>query len=314
MKLVLSHDTALEYLRSTSAERPLRLKASRSLAAGGCADDGQAMRLGKACGLSFPVHLLVDRSEKRPNTERVVCHTRNAPLPHASLLHIDGDLYVASPELCFTQLPSSHPLPDQVSIGHELCGSYRIGVGYGLPPLTTVAKLKAYAQRAAGMDGIVQTRRALRYVLPDSASSMETTLAMFFDLPALMGGCAFSFPQLNARIDPGRRSKNLASQSFYRCDLYWEKAKLAVEYESNLFHTGARRLAKDSRRRDELTAMGVTVVTATASQVYNLREFDKLAKTVARHLGKRLPKRDRKFTERQLELRAILLKPRQPHA
>ena len=58
--------------------------------------------------------------------------------------------------------------------------------------------------------------------------------------------------------------------------------------------------------------MGVTVITVTASQVYNLREFDKLARVIARHLGERLPKRDKKFTERQLELRAILLGPCKP--
>lgn len=312
MKLVLSHDTALEYLRSTSAERSSRPQASRSLVAGCCADYEQALRLGKSCGLSLPVHLLVDRLEKRPSTGWAVYHTRNAPLPQGSLLHADTELFVASPELCFTQLAASHPLPDQVSIGHELCGSYRIGKGYDLPPLTTVAKLKAYAQRAAGMDGIVQTRRALRYVLPDSASSMETTLAMLLDLPAMMGGNSLSFPQLNKRIDPTRRTRSLASQSFYKCDLYWEKAHLAVEYESNLCHTGAHRLSKDSKRRDELTAMGVTVITVTASQVYNLREFDKLARVIARHLGERLPKRDKKFTERQLELRAILLGPCKP--
>lgn len=309
MKLVLSHDTALEYLRSTSAERSLHLRVSRSLAAGDCADREQALHLGRACGLSLPVHLLVDRSEKRPSTGWAVCHTRNAPLPRGSLLHISDGLFVVSPELCFAQLPASHPLPEQVSIGHELCGSYRLDGSFDLPPLTTVAKLNSYAQRAAGMDGIVQTRRALRYVLPGSASSMETTLAMLLDLPAMMGGDSLSFPQLNKRIDPAKRTRGLASQSFYKCDLYWEKAKLAVEYESNLYHTGAHRLAKDSKRRDELTAMGVTVITVTASQVYNLREYDKLARTIARHLGERLPKRDRKLVERQLELRAILLGP-----
>lgn len=48
MKLVLSHDTALEYLRSTSAERSSRPQASRSLVAGCCANYEQALRLGKS--------------------------------------------------------------------------------------------------------------------------------------------------------------------------------------------------------------------------------------------------------------------------
>ena len=231
MKLVLSHDTALEYLRSTSAERSSRPQASRSLVAGCCADYEQALRLGKSCGLSLPVHLLVDRLEKRPSTGWAVYHTRNAPLPRGSFLHAGTELFVASPELCFTQLAASHPLPDQVSIGHELCGSYRIGKGYDLPPLTTVAKLKAYAQRAAGMDGIVQTRRALRYVLPDSASSMETTLAMLLDLPAMMGGTRFRFrSSISASIRPGARGASRASRS------------------TNAICTGKRRISPSSTR------------------------------------------------------------------
>lgn len=307
MNLVISHDSALELLRIISAENPLRTTPTRACIAGDPLSDTQATRLAHALSLSLPVHIMVAKEAKRPRTNNVVHHARTAPLPHGSLLRVGSEALVASPELAFVQLSPRCKLAGHIGIGYELCGSYRSGGRYDQVPLTSVGKLSTYLKRAGRMHGIEQARRALKHVLPNSASHMETTLSMLWSLPPLLGGCSLTPPQLNVRFDPGKRAKDMTSQTYYRCDLYWKKAKLAVEYESDLYHTGAHRIARDSRRRDELSALGITVTTVTSHQVYNLSAFNKVTKTVARHLGERLPKRDKRFTERQLELRSILL-------
>lgn len=308
MKLILTHASALEYWRRVSTLRAPRPRPSRILTAGSALDETRVPVLQKAFGLSLPLHLLVSREEKRPSSTTVVYHTRNAPLPHGSLMRVSDEVLVVSPECCFLQLPSMQEVPAQIGTGCEFCGTYRLGGAYGQEPLTSIAKLKAYTQRAAGMHGIAQTKRALRYILPNSASPMETVLAMIWTLPPLLGGSGISRPHLNFRIDPGTRTKDMTSQTHYRCDLYWPEAKLDVEYESNLCHTGPNRITKDSKRRDELAALGVTVITVTTGQLYRVSEFRKVTKTVARHVGERLPAPDARFSQRQFDLLTGLLR------
>lgn len=307
MKAILTHTSALEFLRSTNASRSLRPQPSRSSTTGDPISDERIIRIQQTHSLSLPIHLMIERGKKRPNTSRIIYHTRNEALPRSSLLHIDEGLFTASPELCFIQLSSTYDITHHIAVGYELCGTYRPGNQYNYDPLTTITKLNTFTQRAPSMHGIAQAQRALRYVLPNSASSMETAFSMLLNLPPLLGGERLTTPILNFRINPGKSTQHMTSQEYYKCDLYWEKARLAVEYDSNLCHTEPRSIAKDSRRRDELSALGVTVLTVTAGQVYNLDAFNKVVHTIAKHLGERRPTRDKRFVERQLALRAALL-------
>ncbi|MBX9035139.1 hypothetical protein [Gordonibacter massiliensis (ex Traore et al. 2017)] len=312
MKLVLSHRSALEYWRSVGTLRLPRPKPTRARTPGDRIADTEVLALCRAHALSRPLHLLVPKSERRFRTRDVVYHARDELLPQGSLAVIDDGLFVVSPELAFVQRSAEVNFAKLVNTGYELCGTYTPSDSptdrdFGQLPQTNPVKLSSYLEKAGAMHGIAQARRALRHVLPNSASPAETALSMLLTLPYQQGGCSLPHPQLNYRIDPGKHARKNVSQNYYRCDLFWDKTNLAVEYDSNLYHTGAERIARDSKRRDELLGLGVTVVTVTAGQLFNFQEFNKVARTVAKRLGERIRPRNEDFATQQLALRSILL-------
>jgi very-short-patch-repair endonuclease len=94
----------------------------------------------------------------------------------------------------------------------------------------------------------------------------------------------------------------------YVCDLYWESAHLAIEYDSGKHHAEKEKMAKDSIRRADLAAVGVTVISVTYPQVKNSTELHKLAHLIAKKLGKQMCYLEPGFTRARLELRSELLR------
>ena len=311
MKIVLSHGSALEYWRSAPARQRACAGATRMQVLPSKAPtrrDAALMLLDAGLDLEVPLHVLVATEARKARVKHLCVHS-TSQLPARSLMRIDDDVLTVCPELCFVQMATVLPLAELIRVGYELCGGYADfeGVRFGCEPVTTPAKLRAYLRRAKGVHGVKKARRALGYVLADSASPMETTLAMILSLPYAMGGYSLPAPQLNGRVEPRRQANGLLNQSFYVCDLLWRSAGVAVEYDSTSFHSGAQRMAHDARRRGDLSVLGVTVETATADQVYNWTQLDKLVGRLARLLKVRAkPLEARRFAAQQ-ELRACLL-------
>ena len=136
---------------------------------------------------------------------------------------------------------------------------------------------------------------------------MESAVSLMVGLPQRLGGLGLPRPTLNQRISPGRRGRAATSAHFYDCDLFWPQARLALEYDSDLCHTGADRLNSDAARRTALLALGITVVTATRDQIYRPRQFRQLETTLRRQLGVRRQVRCADFERRQEELRRYAL-------
>lgn len=233
-----------------------------------------------------------NRSQTRIFSKNVILDSRNG-------------FCVCSSELTFLQVVDSFDLVRLVDLAYELCGTYDISTGNvrECAPLTTIAKLKTYVGKSEGVRGRKKALRALRYAADGSASPRETVLAMLLCLPHSLGGYRFALPQLNCRIDVSARAKAVTDKRFYRCDLYWSEAKLAVEYDSDLEHLGSRNAASDSSRRTALDALGVTVVTVTTLQIASRVEMEHVAHRVARCLGKRLQYREPGFSSANLRLR-----------
>jgi len=136
---------------------------------------------------------------------------------------------------------------------------------------------------------------------------METKLSMLLTLPYKLGGYGLPRPELNSRIIPLQSARKSSSKKYYSCDLYWPEYELAVEYDSTLFHTGSERIADDSKKRNALALMGVTVITVTKQQLYSSVEFEKVAKVLANCLDKRLAYKNPGFAAVHRGLREQLL-------
>ena len=320
MDVLVGYISALQYWR-TVGPRFLRDRQGRRAAtrrARAAIAEGERPYLpgnaGRPGGCELPVHVLVGDDDVRTTTSEVVSRTWGS-LPAASELFADaGEGFLVSlPEFCFLQVASKTSLANLIQLGFELCGIYALSK-YGpasrrSAPLTSVARLKTFVEKAEGAPGRKKALRALRYVLDGSASPKETELVMLLCLPYKLGGYGIDAPRLNYHVDVPPSLRKMASKSYCECDVCWPEAKLTIEYDSLLHHSGEDAVTRDSKRSNTLIALGYTVISATNVQVSSGEDLNKLANLVAKRTGKRLRFQDPGFTHKQFELRALLCKP-----
>lgn len=288
----ISHASALEYWRKTAAGsvpvgKPCavdRLTATPS--------DARRIRVKTPFGLSSPLHVSVGDQKARKTTRKLVCRISERHFPQGSFFSLSRDFIISCPELCFVQMANLLSLIELIKLGFELCGGYRLshdvdGNGFRTaPPLTDHAKLTAYVMAVAGLKGCEKARRALQYIADGAASPMETVVTMLLSLPYRMGGYGFSLSSLNHPIRVG--GGNGICPVDYRADLFWPEVKVDIEYDSDSFHTGSRRIAKDAIRRNKLSSVGVTVLTVSRMQVGSAVGFHEVALVLAGILRKRI--------------------------
>ena len=243
--------------------------------------------------LSAPLHLLAPNPRLRCRCKGVMSHVEPSKLGQQGVYRIGEGRYVVSPAEVFLQLATVLPFPNLLEVGFELCGRYARPIGGYLElgrrdPLASAAGLDRFLERMASVPGASTARRAVCFILDGSWSPMETSSVLYLCLPFRLGGYGLPAPLMNAVVPVPDKDRAHVGKSFYRCDLYWPEARFAIEYDSNLHHTGAGRIAQDASRRTDLAYLGVEVATLTQGQVRDRRELDRIALLLAKRLGKRL--------------------------
>ena len=299
MSIYLSHMSALYYLRSFGANFAELTRYQRAQFAPAVAPDVQTVeQLVKAVGLPLPLEVTVCEASARIPSEQLRYHVRSAILPRDCFSRISSGIVVSSPEHCFLQMATRLSLVELIELGYEFCGRYSLpGLNesletmqrgfYDRPPLTNVKRLLSLVQQMKGTRGQVKAMKALKYIVDNSASPVETKLAILLTLPYKLGGRALPLPVMNASMNVSIDGHSKSATRLF-CDLFWPNAKVAVEYDSDMYHTGATRIASDSRRRALLLSAGVSVITVTNTQLRNANEFETIAKLLATNLGVRL--------------------------
>ena len=319
--LHICDESALAYWRSLGphGEAP-SARARRSARTGrpkaaACKPDPERVRELRLKHPAFshePLHILVATGEDRFRGGGVRCRVHAEPFPSGSFVEIEPGVLVASPELLIVRLAPSLSLPHLAQLGTEFCGKYGISTGsrkaFECPPITSTAQIKSLVQRCTGERGIARAREALRYIQDGSESPRETTIALLFDLPVRRGGGGFPVPKMNHVVSATHHVWKATGRRSLRCDLVWPEAKLVIEYDSDLHHSGNERIASDATRRTALAHMGFEVVTVTNRHLHNAAEFEIIARHVARRLGKR-PRLNEKWLSKHIELRNHLLDP-----
>lgn len=313
MKLVVTHETALHYLRlqrdgvRRRSLAPGELYSPRN-------DKGTPRRFFDVTELpdEMPLHIAVpERGQRAHNTPNLVCHALDLDrLPARSFVPVAPEVLAASPELVFVQMAGKLPLVPLVELGFELCGGYaRTADDRGFAdakPLTSTKRLGEYVAGCEGMYGAGKARRAVVYVADGAASPMEAAVAMLLTLPSHLGGYGFDKPQLNGEVAvPSRLRRDMGVDALH-CDLLWPECGVALEYDSDRYHTGAERIFRDAERRNNLKKLGVEVVAATRRQVLDMYRFEKVAGLLARAMGRRLRIRSSKFERARSALYAQL--------
>lgn len=316
MKVILTYATALRYWRTHPLSSTAPSK-SESLS-----DVATSMR---AITPLLPRELLEEGGDIQVLGDRSLSKSASAThktlawsgaLPPGSLRKISGEVYLSSPEMCFMQFCARNSLARCVLLGAELCGSYSIGSDgrgrlYGRPQLTTPGRIDAYLKGCEGRTGVKRARVALKYIFPNSASPMESVVAMLLCMPLRYGGYGLPWPEMNHGISLGDGISSIAGKQSYRCDLYWPDKKVALEYNSIEFHAEADAMNRDYKRANVLTSMGSTVVSVTWQMIKHEQAFDDLARLLAKMLDVRVRPETRqdKFKQARSKLRREIMAP-----
>jgi len=313
MDIIISHQSALEYWR---VHRALPSGSVKRMRESGPPNNPPTTMQVRCLGLEQPVHIMIRNPGSRWSSHTMVQHVFTSKTPAGCFVKVSDKLFVSSPEFCFLQLADHLPLIKLIELGYELCGMYSQPATndpspsergfYNRQPLINAEKLEAFIASMPGVKGHKKALRALRYILNDAASPMETKLSILLTLPYQLGGFGLIMPELNSRIIPSKTIRKSTSKAFYACDLYWPDYALAVEYDSDQYHTGSERIADDAKRKNALASLGVMVITITKQQIYSPLELEKTAKLLARNMEKRLLYNKQSFALAHHELRKQL--------
>jgi very-short-patch-repair endonuclease len=240
-----------------------------------------------------PLDVLVRTESARRAAPGVRPHRWTAPLLPNDVYFVQPGLYVSSPELCLVQLALRLSVVGLALAGSALVSTYALcsASPYGVveaAPLTDLGRLsRGVSAQAGSVWGAARARDCLPFVLEGAASPVEVRLGLYFSLPRSLGGHGLPKPTLNLRYNVEGEVRRVADRSHYRGDLCWPEAGVAVEYDSDAAHTGSDRIAADTRRRNALAAMGVTVLGVTRPQLHSRSELDRVAHIVGMRLGTR---------------------------
>lgn len=328
MAVLVSHESALRVLRlgnlktpgsspllcpNFNAEKPPDSGASRD----GCAsipiDRPTAAQVAALLEATHPANesvplfgpvldILCRKASHRSRIAGVRSHVWGRPLSGKAVVPIQDGLFSSSASLCYLQLASSYEIPELALLGCELMGAYTPCdfATFGLlprEPLMTPASLRRFLDTCGPVNGLVRARETLGCLLPCAASPMESRVALYLTLPRRLGGYGFPKPELNLRFDVDGEARMVVDGHFFRGDLCWRDAGIALEYDSDTAHTGPDRIAADTKRRNALAYLGITVLGITRKQAFDAGEFDRVARTLAKLLH--IPMRERRANQTQ---------------
>lgn len=301
MTIVLSHITALDYWR-TSPLHPCshkKIPHAKKLIRQKPAPTPPVSTVSSK--LPHPLHVLVSDRQFRKQNQFFITHTWKEPLFKGSILGVEENIFVSSPELCFIQIASTLSLVKLIEVGYELCGYYN----NTHKPLTSVDQIRHFVLKYRGATNVNKVMRALLYIIDNSASPMETKLAMLLSLPFKMGGYSFEKPLLNARIDKVARDGSTLGECFY-ADLLWPDDRIILEYDSDERHDNFRSRKSDVIRQRELSILGYNASSVVSSQIMTSMGIENIAFSLAKAMNRRMRLPEPGFSQARLDLRKEL--------
>ncbi len=312
MKLILSHTSALDFMRAARWRRD-QLPPARIRSLDDCArsrKDVESILLPAFDQTQTSLEVLVGRTDDAQKSAEHICRVLKAkPLP-GMFCKIDENAYTVSPEMLFVQMATRLSFIELLRLGYEMCGTYAPSPHTGRfderPPLTTKANILQFCKRASEVRGTTTAAHALRWVADNSNSPAETALVLYLCLPVRLGGYGFGFPDMNPVTELGKRASKMADYATMRCDLHWVENHVVVEYDSDQEHLSSQSASRDAWRRNVLGFEDVRVITVRKPMLQSAQAFDDVARQLARALGRRIRPRDLEFTSARADLRREL--------
>lgn len=254
----------------------------------------------------------------RTRAKGVRCHVLGAELTDDCLIHLGGDVFAVSPELCFLQLAASYDFVRLVELGFELCSGYAYQLD-GQPvcqrsPITDVARIRSLISCLNDRPGhrIKGTQRALEaleIVRERTRSPMEAAYGMLLVLPPAMGGLGLTETRMDYRIDLTREAARRAQVSHVVCDAFIPSSRLDIEY-NGFWHDDQVRRQTDEERRLALASMGIDCMVVSRQGLLSHDGFARHMRALLNKVGLVGLSDDPDFLFRQDCLRRFVLRNR----
>lgn len=295
MSYLLGYGTAVEWLRQNRATDRLdtiygvpysRLEGNRT---------HLTRHSSHLASLTRPLQLIVLGRENRRRSAEADCHALTTPDGRYPGISIARGLFCSSPGFTFVQMATLLDEERLRFLGMELCGRFGIGSDEKLflrPQTRTPEDLVQRAQNLPRMQGRRKALAVAPTIIPGAASPMEIALTLMLCAETDQGGYGFCTPVLNHPLPVIGTARKLWDGDSITPDLLWEDAKLILEYDSDLYHSGSARIARDACRRDVLTELGYRVVTVTGEHLASSQQVERIASIVAECLGTPLARAD----------------------
>ncbi len=248
------------------------------------------------------VHCTVTTRAKKYVRKGYKTHICQMKLPEGGIVKV-GDALVASPELVFLQLATEISLHRLILLGLQLCS---FTPGNSNNSITTKKKLQRFIDRTPRFPGRQNSMRALKYIKDGSSSLMESLVYMILNLPHTLGGYGLDGSVFNYKVQLGKEAAQLLNQQHCYIDIFYKQNKVAVEYDSFLYHNSPKAQGKDAIRSEILQRMGFKMMHLKTIQLYNPMACDDFANNLGKHLGKRIRIRARKYEMMRNQLRSLL--------
>lgn len=260
-----------------------------------------------------PLDVAVPSPAQRVEASIFSCSVRSRVAGRELFVDLGEGVFIPCPELLFYELadvmtPEAHAL-----LAYELCGTYardaadpRLGeTTYGVPPVTSVARLSAFIEAQSRASRItMKARLNLRRAADNAWSPMEAVVALMLRLPVHELGYEFGEVTLNRRHEAtpelvragarGSRVPDIAVVGTHVGFNYDGSGHLDLESVAEAALRGEERDAirkvrekhrDDIRRTRELAAQGCVVFPLTAADLYAPGALDVVMLEAAMTMG-----------------------------
>lgn len=243
-------------------------------------------------GVPGDLHILVSKGN-RCHVPGITCHYVEHPelLPEESFYQVSHGLYIVSPQLCFLQVAEESTFLDLARIGTDLCSKYLCSP-YEKEKLIQLEQqrfssgtFRAYLAKAQGFRGIAKARAAARWIVDNTRSPRETSMALLMTLPSRRGGFQLHGWEANALVDLDEQASLILRQSKVECDMLNRKYWRTFEYNSDLFHDTEEAGEHDLEKITALQSMGYVVTPISTRQFNDFDVFESIVLDTRRKMG-----------------------------
>lgn len=261
-----------------------------------------ALEPGSLCNVGADVgkhHVLVSGKANRHESDIVVRHRWNTPIPHGGLYLIGSGIYMSSPEFIYLQLAGMLSDVQLALVGCWMCSEYRIvpsssdeqaATGkkdklLSVKPLTTPERLETFLNAAKGSYGLMRARRVLKLVAAGSESPTETDMYALTCFPRSLGGQGAPKATLNHLIEVKPEDAKIVDRqdrTSWRIDMCWPELRKGVEYLGKDHETTA---SEDRERMNALISKRYTILQYEYKHLVSVKGRARRIEQIRRLLG-----------------------------